>query len=166
MRSLVPLSLALLTLAGCQSGGLPTTRDEVEARRVGSVLGDQDGFSLFGNRSRGAADQPSGIAVNTFLWRASLDTVSFMPLASADPFGGVILTDWHSPPDSPAERFRLSVFILDRQLRADGVRVTVFRQVRDQAGWSDAQVSPRTGSDIEIAILTRARQLRLDSSRS
>ena len=70
----------------------------------------------------------AGIGVNTFLWRASLDTVSFMPLSSADPFGGVIITDWYSPPEVPSERFKMTVYILDRQLRADGIKVSVFRQ--------------------------------------
>jgi uncharacterized protein DUF3576 len=103
-----------------------------------------------------------GIGVNSFLWRASLDTVSFMPLVSADPFGGVIITDWYSPPQSPDERFKVNVYILGRALRADGIRASVFRQQHDAAGgWVDAQVAPNTGTDLENAILTRARQMRI-----
>ena len=103
-----------------------------------------------------------GIGVNSFLWRASLDTVSFMPLVSADPFGGVIITDWYSPPQSPEERFKVNVYILGRALRADGIRASVFRQQRDTAaGWIDAQVAPNTATDLENAILTRARQMRI-----
>jgi Domain of unknown function (DUF3576) len=106
-----------------------------------------------------------GVGVNSYLWRATLDTVSFMPLASADPFGGVIITDWYSPAESPAERFKMNVFILSRELRADGVRATVFRQKRDPSGqWVDAAVEPQTGIDLENAILTRARQLRLSTA--
>jgi hypothetical protein len=105
-----------------------------------------------------------GVGVNGFLWRASLDTVAFMPVASADPFGGVIITDWWAMPESPSERFKMNVYILARSLRADGVRVAVFRQVQDGRGsWQDASVADDTNARIEDAILTRARQLRFDS---
>ncbi len=107
-----------------------------------------------------------GIGVNSYLWRASLDTIAFMPLSSADPFGGVIITDWHSPEGARQERFKMNVFILVRSLRADGVRVSLFRQVRDRGGvWRDAGVPVQTASRIEDAILTRARQLRSESLR-
>ena len=104
-----------------------------------------------------------GVAVNAFLWRASLDTINFIPLVSADPFGGVIITDWYTPAETPNERMKVQVTILDRELRADGVRVSVFKQqTRPKGGnWVDAQVDPRTNTDIENAILTRARQLRI-----
>lgn len=103
----------------------------------------------------------TGIGVNSFLWRASLDTVAFMPLASADPFGGVILTDWYENPDVPGERFKLNVFILDRQLRSDGVRVAVFKQTKQNNNWRDAATSPEMALGIENAILSRARELRV-----
>ncbi len=103
------------------------------------------------------------IGVNAFLWRASLDTISSMPVNSADPFGGVIITDWHAQPAVPNERFKLNIYILGRALRADGVRVAVFRQVLSAAGWRDAAVPSTTGSSIEDSILTRARQLRRES---
>ena len=102
-----------------------------------------------------------GIGVNSFLWRASLDTVAFMPVSSADPFGGVILTDWYENPDTPGQRFKLSIYILDRQLRADGVRVSVFKQTREGNGWHDAKVPADMGPNIENTILTRARELRV-----
>jgi len=106
-----------------------------------------------------------GVGVNSFLWRASLDTVSFMPLASADPFGGVIITDWYSPPKTPDERFKVNVFILGRDLRADGVRASVFHQKKDAHGqWVEAPVDANTATDLENAILTRARQIRLSAS--
>jgi hypothetical protein len=125
--------------------------------------------SLFGGGKKsdggGGGGGAPGVGVNSFLWRATLDTVSFMPLASADPFGGVIITDWFSPADMPAERFKVNVFILGRELRADGVRCTVFRQKRDAGGqWADAAVEQQTGTDIENAILTRARQMRLSTA--
>ncbi|HTS94165.1 MAG TPA: DUF3576 domain-containing protein [Stellaceae bacterium] len=106
-----------------------------------------------------------GVGVNSFLWRASLDTVSFMPLASADPFGGVIITDWYSPPKTPDERFKVNVFILGRDLRADGVRASVFHQTKDPKGqWVEASVDANTATDLENAILTRARQIRLSAA--
>jgi hypothetical protein len=88
-----------------------------------------------------------------------------MPLASADPFGGVIITDWYSPPESPDERFKVNIFILDRQLRSDGVRAAVFHQHHDASGaWTDAVVEPTTQTDLENTILTRARQLRINTA--
>ena len=102
-----------------------------------------------------------GIGVNAYLWRASLDTLSFLPLASADPFGGTIITDWYAPPESPNERFKMSVYITDRDLHADGVHVSVFRQTRiDANSWADAPVAAKTQIEVENAILTRARELR------
>ena len=119
------------------------------------------GLDLFGGDKKKDQEQGSGIGVNFFLWRASLDTIAFMPLASADPFGGVIITDWYTPPESGVERLKMTVLILDRALRADGVRVSVFRQVQNSAGeWNDAAVDPKTSTDMENTILTRARELR------
>jgi hypothetical protein len=120
------------------------------------------GFDLFGSGSKKAEGGGTGVGVNSYLWRASLDTVSFMPLASADPFGGVIITDWYSPPETPDERFKMNIYILGRELRADGLRVAVFRQNHASDGrWTDAAVKPETGIDLENQILTRARQLRI-----
>jgi hypothetical protein len=119
-----------------------------------------------GNRERdtgrAAAAGQAGLGVNSFLWRASLDTLSFMPLASADPFGGTIVTDWYASPESPSERFKVTVYILDTRLRADGLKVSLFKQTRNVTGqWVDAQADADTGIQLENAILTRARQLRL-----
>ena len=120
---------------------------------------------LFG--SRGAVVNPTqaaSVSVNGYLWRATLDTLSFMPLASADPYGGVIITDWYVNPETPNERLKCTVYILDARLRADGLNVSVFRQTKDAAGnWVDAPVAAQTETDIENSILTRARQLRLSN---
>jgi hypothetical protein len=129
----------------------------------------EDPTSIFGQGGLFGGDQASspdgggsgGIGVNSLLWRASLDTVSFMPLLSADPFGGVIITDWYSPPATPNERFKVNIYILGRQLRADGIRATVFHQVNQGAGWVDAPVAASASTDLENAILTRARQMRI-----
>ena len=117
------------------------------------------GLSFFGDSE--SKNTGGGLGVNSYLWRASLDTILFMPVNSADPFGGVIITDWHSSTEAPSERFKLNVYILGRALRADGVRVAVFRQVQDRRGaWKDAGVPEETRIKIEDAILFRARQLR------
>jgi len=127
------------------------------------------GLELFGG---GEQTQPggggsAGIGVNSFLWRASLDTIAFMPLASADPFGGVIITDWYTPAETPAERFKVNVYILAKALRADGIEVSVFKQQRggDTSDWSDVPVDKAIATKLEDAILTRARQLRMASLR-
>ena len=102
------------------------------------------------------------LGVNQYLWHATLDTLSFMPLQSADPFGGVIITDWYVAPEAPNERMKVTVYILDRSLRADGLKISVFRQTHNTDGsWVDAQVDPTTSTKLEDAILTRARELRL-----
>ena len=125
-----------------------------------SIFGE-GGIQLLGRG--GEQEGGSGIGVNSFLWRASLDTLSFMPLASADPFGGVIITDWFAPPETPGERFKVTVYILDKRLRADGLKVAVFRQERGEAGWADAAVGDGTNTEIENNILARARELRIAS---
>lgn len=106
----------------------------------------------------------SAVAVNRYLWAAALETLDFLPLDFADPYGGVITTEWYSNPEAPTERFRATVYILDSRLRADALRVAIFKQVfRDDLGWTDAPVAEATRGEIENAILTRARELRLDS---
>ena len=154
-----------LTAAGCEnSGNLQAPRpDPVRggpAKVQGKLFGE-DGLVLFRSGSRDEAAPRSGIGVNAFLWRATLDTISFMPLLSADPFGGVIITDWYAPPESPDERFKMTVYILGRALRADGVKVSVFRQERGEDGqWQDRSTSAGTAVSLEDKILDRARQLR------
>ncbi|MEE9272010.1 MAG: DUF3576 domain-containing protein [Robiginitomaculum sp.] len=99
------------------------------------------------------------MGVNEFLWRASLETLNFMPLAESDPFGGVIITDWYSSPQALGERFKANVYILDTNLRADALKVSIFKQVRGAGGWQDGSVDADTARSIENSILTRARQL-------
>lgn len=121
-----------------------------------------------GGRSRDAdgataKEGPVQIGVNAFLYRATLDTIKFMPLASQDPFGGVIITEWYATPERPNERFKATVYILDTRLRADALKVALFRQQLTANGWSDAPSDPEAALQIENAILTRARELRLAS---
>ena len=113
-----------------------------------------------GAKARPAAQ--TGIGVNAFLWRATLDTLSFMPLLTADPWGGVVNYDWYVNPQTPNERFKATVFILDTRLRADALNVSVTKEVRDASGnWVGAPVAAQTETDLENAILTKARQLNL-----
>ena len=105
------------------------------------------------------------IGVNSFLWQASLDTLNFMPLASTDPFGGVIITDWYADPAQPNERFKATVYVLDTRLRADALNVSIFRQAWNGTAWADAAVNPDTEIQIENAILSRAREIRLSTLR-
>jgi hypothetical protein len=170
------LGTALIGLAAC--GGLkvednyPTIvpgtdskwapRDQVQKE---GVFGEEGLMGLFGSKKADGGGG-GGIGVNALLWRASLDTINFMPVASADPFGGVIITDWFAPAETPNERFKMNIYILGRELRADGIKAAVFRQRRDATGnWADAAVEARTATDIENAILTRARQIRQAASR-
>ena len=122
-----------------------------------SILGE-DGFNIIGGKDKNNGD---AITVNSYLWRASLDTVSFMPLSSVDPFGGVILTDWYSDAETPNERYKLNVFVIGSQLRSDAIRVSAFQQKQSRGKWTDVTVDPNIATKIEDAILTRARQVRV-----
>jgi len=157
---------ALLLALGISACSSDYTTEEMktessEDRRnqgMGKFLGE-DTLTFGGPKKREQED--TGLGVNSYLWRASLDTISFMPIATADPFGGVIITDWYSPPESPQERLKINIFILDRQLRSDGLKVSVFRQERDTSGnWIDQAIDPQTTKDLENAILARARHFR------
>lgn len=156
---------ALLTLAACDAdldtSSYPKTDDDRRKERLGKLTGDE-GVILGGpsDDEGGGGNNPLG--VNSFLWRGTLDTLAFMPLASADPFGGAILTDWYEDPEAPGERFKVNALILDRNLRANSLKITVFRQARDANGnWADAPVDTTMGHKLEDTVLTRARQMRV-----
>lgn len=173
------LSVVAMLLAGCagtqtdydQFPGSAQTDQRVngqamtraQEKQQGKLFGD--GLNLFGSDKKNNQNDGGGIGVNSFLWRATLDTLSFMPLSSADPFGGVIITDWYSPPETPNERFKVTGYILGTALRSDALKVSIFRQVKsgpDQ--WTDATIESKTVTSMEDAILTRARQLRINSA--
>lgn len=107
-----------------------------------------------------AASQVTTIGVNSYLWRASLDALSFMPLLQTDSAGGVIVTDWYVNPESPGERVKLTVSILDQDLRADALRVAASREVAQNGQWVSAPVRAATVQKLESVILTKARDLR------
>ena len=131
----------------------------------GLVLSACGGLPFSGGGTPRAATATQGIGVNAYLWRATLDTLSFMPLLTADPWGGVVNYDWYVNPQTPNERFKATVFILDTRLRADALNVTVTKEVRDaQGGWTASPVAAQTEADLENAILTKARQLNLSNA--
>ena len=107
-----------------------------------------------------APSRMTAIGVNAYLWRAAIDTVSFAPLLQADASSGVIITDWYVNPSTPGERVKLTVSILDQDLRADALRVAASRQVNQSGAWIDAPVAAATVQKLEDIILTRARDLR------
>lgn len=144
MRALMILACGLM-LASCGSSDDDRFIEETDAGTT--AISSESGQRILG--------------VNSYLWHASLDTLSFMPLQSEDPFGGVILTDWYSSPQTPNERVKVTVYILDRRLRADGLKIAVFRQTKSNEGWVDVTVNPDTATKLTDAILTRARELRL-----
>lgn len=167
LRIALALSVMAFGLSACGDLGLkketsyPERKELVRNEARGKLTGE--GLSLGGGSGKGeASNNPLG--VNSFLWRATLDTLGFMPLASADPFGGVIITDWYEDPKAHGERFKINALILDRQLRADGVKVSLFKQIYQEGkGWSDVAVDDALERQLEDTILTRARQLRVNN---
>ena len=176
LKLAIGLVLPLLAACGGSNPSRLVENDEYgDWRSSGAVrqrpLGSSAGITVFGvDKSReDAANAASGsggtgVNVNAYLWRAALDTLSFMPIASADPFGGTVLTDWYSPPAAQSERFRAQALLMGRTLSSDGVRVQVFRQVQQGANWVDAPVAASTASDLEDKVLARARELRSQSA--
>ncbi len=154
------LSLSFIFITACSPTGKGINNDRKTGldKDIGSILGE--GLIFGGDKTKD--NSTSGIAINSFLWRAALDTISFMPLNQVDPFGGVILSDWHSDIKSPGERYKLNIYILSRQLKSNGVRVSIFKQIHDINGqWLDAGVNKATATQIENSILTRAREMRV-----
>lgn len=155
---LLAVSACVLAACGSTSSMESVSTSSSSGGGIGSYIWPFGGGTDDGTTP--AANQPQ-LGVNSFIWRATLDTLNFMPLSSADPVGGVVISDWFATPDKPDEHMKVTVYILDRRLRADAVKVSVFRQVRTEAGWADAQTNPDTGVKLENAILARARELRL-----
>ncbi len=152
-------------LASGTSGSLG--RRAMAAALLGTAL---ISLSACGGRDRPrtelAAAKLNTIGVNAYLWRAALDTVSFAPLLQADSNGGVIVTDWYSNPTNPGERVKLTITILDQDLRADALRVAASRQVNEGGNWLEAPVQAATIQKLEDIILTKARDLRRQSLES
>lgn len=167
-----------LILAACgETQSRLVGNDEYGDYRKGQVRNNNSGLQtaglvIFGvDKEREAREAAAngggngaGVSVNAYLWRAALDTLGFMPIAAADPFGGTILTDWYMPAAAQGERFRAQALLSGRQLRSDGVRVQVFRQVMRGGQWVDAPVANGTSAELEDKVLARARELRSQSA--
>jgi len=154
--------LVVLSLTSCTSFQVPDWIDTDGAREKANNTGKsngkiQDNFKLFQSDIK---DTGATIGVNALLWRASLDTISFMPLDQADPYGGVITTEWYINPDKTNERYKIIIYILDRSLRADAVRVAFFMQQLIDGEWVNVTTSDETRITLENSILTKARQLK------
>lgn len=161
---------SLLFLAGSVAAcaGIESQRPEENpipegmAKGPGLFSGDSGNIlDAFRQRESEAVGASASIGVNGYLWRGALETVSFMPIAQADSAGGVIITDWHTSSQNPDERFKVNVYILSQTLRADGVRVSSFKQKRENGEWQDVSVGADTNRQLEDTILTRARKLRV-----
>lgn len=147
--------------AADENQSYPMTDKDRRKARLGKLTGD-NGLVLGSDETNdNGGNNPLG--VNSFLWRATLDTLAFMPLASADPFGGVVLTDWYEDPKAQGERFKVNALILDRQLRANSIKISAFKQRKDPKTnqWVDVAVDPGVTRKMEDAVLTRARELRV-----
>jgi hypothetical protein len=156
----------LLALSACGSPK-PSTASlyNPETANLPGEMATNSGTSLFtlGKGAGSAANQAGQIQVNAYLWRATLDTLSFMPLVSADPFGGVIITDWYTPVATPTERFKVNAYILSKQLTANAVQVSVFHQVQQSGEWVDSPADPSTASGLEDRILAEAADLQAEA---
>jgi hypothetical protein len=146
-------TLALVIVGALSLTGCNFVRNDIN-KTLGHGAGDRT------RQADIAASQVTTIGVNAYLWRAALDTLSFAPLLQADSNGGVIVTDWYANPSSPNERVKVTATILDRDLRADALRVAASRQLLQNGQWVDAPVAAATVQRLEEIILTRARDLR------
>ena len=155
------ISTACSLLSPDENTAYPKTEEDRRRERLGKLSGDE-GVVLGGGSTKKNEAASNPLSVNSFLWRATLDTLAFMPLLSADPWGGTILTDWYEDPTAKGERFKVNALILDKQLRADNIKITTFRQKKNAKGvWEDASVDPQVARKLEDSVLTRARQLRV-----
>lgn len=156
-----------------------TEQEDRIRQQSGTIHGNDKGFVLYSDRddagesndgkpaNNGSAPVAGGLSsANPYLWQASLESLDFLPLTQADSNGGVIISDWYAPPETPEERFKVTVYILDQALRADALKVAVFRQTKGKVGWVDAEVDKTTAAGLEDNILKRARELRLANGSS
>ena len=120
--------------------------------------------NITGTEENKGSNNGGGIGVNTFLWRATLDTLSFMPLISADPFGGVIITDWHTGSEESKEKFKVVAYIIGTELRVDGIKISIFKKIKNESGlWVDKKSGKILQNKVEDAILTKARKYKIQN---
>lgn len=156
---------AAVFVAGC---GIKSQAPEVnptDMPKGPGLFSGESGNILEGLKSgRNSAETGGNIGVNIYLWRAALESVSFMPIIQADSNGGVIVTDWYSQPEQPNERVKANILILGKTLRADALKVTLFKQQRNGGDWAGVDVSQATTTALEDTILTKARAIKKQTS--
>ena len=165
-KTILTIMTALFMLSSC--GDIKVENEitpDAEDRFKDSIGKIGDDIYLIGGDKDNSKPGENGITVNAFLWRAALDTVSFMPLISADPFGGVIITDWYEMPELQNERHKLTISVLSSDLRASGIKVSLFAQKRKNKKWVNIEAQKATIQKIENAILMKARELRIAYTR-
>ncbi len=161
---LLPISISACSGLGGDTSSFPKDNEDSRLERRGKITGE-GGLQIFDTSDGEEESSGNGIGVNSFLWRATIDTIGFMPIDQADPFGGVITTDWYEDSAASGERLKINALILDEKLRADGVRVSVFKQNIDEAGnWRDVSVDKEVSRKVENKILSRARELRVSQT--
>ena len=156
--------LFFLSFSACSSIEPASDKSKRNNDNKGSFITgkSEQGFTL--NDIAGMSNQQAtGIPVNALLWRASLDITSMLPIDDIDVFSGTLITDWYSLPSQPSEQIKLAVFVLDKELRSDAIRVVVYVQSRQGTVWKDAGIDPKLAARLEDLILTRARELRSSS---
>lgn len=164
MRILIVFSILILTACATKESTGPHESKSPRERReekLGGYLFDEPLYS-----SKSKKNETSGIGVNTYLWKASLEATAFLPKKSVDPFGGTIFTQWYTPNETPNERLKVEIIITGRELKSDAVKVSIFRQKKGKKGpWKDERVDPKTVDQFEETILTRARELKISEEK-
>jgi hypothetical protein len=166
LSALIFLSLLLINLtSNASENKYPKSARDQRSDNFGSVLGGDEkgagGFSLFGLGKKDQNSDYKGLGVNVYLWKASLEVISFMPIAISDSAGGIITTEWSEDLDHPGERHKINVFIKSTELNTHSLKVTVFKQVLKENVWRSVKTSDEIVTDIEDKILTKARQIKL-----
>ena len=155
MRTLFALAF-IFALTSCSGVG----QAPVEEKSAGSILTGKDTQGINLLELGDTSNSETGLPINALLWRASLDIASSIPLDDIDTFGGTIVTEWYQLDENNEERIKLAIFVLDRELRSDGIRVVVYVQKRDGSDWRDEGTDSEMGLRLEELILTRAREIR------
>ena len=159
--------ILLILITGCEGMSVDRSYPDPLARKKttkGKLFGEE-GITLFNSKEKkqSQSNTIAGMSLNKYLWRASLDVISFIPLISADPFGGTIITDWYTPTGTSGERFKLNIFILDEKFSVNSLKVSAFSQKKNSNGvWIDSSTSPNFQVNIENAIFSRARQIKFN----
>lgn len=168
-RSVLALIVACFATISCSKAdkntNYPKSREDQELERMGKLTGEE-GIVLIGGSKKKGRSVADAINVNSYLWRASLDTVYQLkaPLTSADPFGGVIITEWYTSSPDAKERFKFNIIIVGATLRSDAIKVSAFKQVKDSQGvWKDSPINSQFARDMEDNILLKAREIKVNN---